>query len=374
MFGLFEWSFDGFEMGFIAAGYQSREFRIKGACWKICKPSMDGGRDGGRKRMKKSINEKDKEVYTRIYELPIEVLQRIFVLSGNHGLCEVNKFFYSVLRPNSFLLHEYIKERFYHDLNERLCGDKETAPCLWAVDEEIFKNSMFLHFLKGNQDLMKNVAHFGSTDQVEEMKDERARLFERNELSSAESLHLAAIKQDFPSRFYDWHEVYFENDLQEEKPIYNQFILGLSIHYEIKQPYYILENILHWFFMSGQQEYNVNHMFYAVNLVSHVSVLKNENSFDSVIPLIELLRGMYSQVTKRLFVLLLLDDDVNEDSFNRRRLRIAQKFVKKFYREEEQRRELFSEDILWDFLANVKEKSVMKFVIDNGGKPSFNVL
>lgn len=369
-------------MGFIAAGYRTKDFRSVGSSneeWVICRqPKVRRGSGRDEVRSGRHKRSKNRKRLIGIEDLPSELIQRIFVLSRNHQLCEVNKFFYACLRPTSFLLHRFIVENFYHDLNHEVGrnapGDakRKEIPVFNGLNGKVFENPVFVRFLKENHFLLRDVGHITHGEGLERLIKERETMFSNGDLINLSESHVAVTKQDYPPIFYEQVDLFFENDIQLKKPIYNQFILQLSGHYEIKEPYYLIEMSLQWFFSSTHQ-YNVNHLFHALNLISHVSVLQS-NDFDNVTPLIQFISGLYIEPKSNIYVLLLLDDYVDDGALSSRRLRVLAKFIKKFYKNVEERASILSQDALWHTLSEIKEKPVMKVIMDYGGQPSFNVV
>ncbi|CDO93804.1 unnamed protein product [Kluyveromyces dobzhanskii CBS 2104] len=367
-------------MGFIAAGYRTQDFKTVYSDrenWVICRRakirrSPDSDAKNLRKRHKGAIKA------VTIEDLPSELIQRIFVFCGNHELYEVSKFFYRCLKPTSFLLHRFILENFCQDLNLELARTDDTGtrlPVFYGLNGKVFENLTYVSFLNGNPRLVQDVGHIGHCDELNTLQEERLALFNEGGLAAVAGRHKELPKQDYPSIFYSEVEFFFQNDIQLQKPIYNQFILELSAHYEVKQPYYLMETLVHWFFHVNRGQYNVNHLFHALILITHISSSALSKSFDNNGPLIELINNLYlTPGGPELNALLLVDDYTDEEALHRRRIRVLNKFIKKFYKIEGTRATLLSHDILWEALVNVKDKHVIKLIMDYGGQPSFNVI
>lgn len=373
-------------MGFIAAGYCSRDFQdrfVEREKLQLCKRvgSWQHNSSATGKRRHKRHKAPHKHKPATITDLPSELIQRIFVFSGNYELYVVSKFFYMNLKPTSFLLHHYMLENFYHDLNENFSmadpdKDGEDVPCFHGLNGQIFDIPVFRSFLNENPHLLQDIGHIGHHDELEQVTKERQEMYAQGNLKGTSLMerHKEVQKQDYPAAFYADVELFFQNDIQLEKPIYNQFILELFAHYEIKQPYYLMENMIHWFFHVNNGEYNINHLFHAVILVTHISTVPS-SSLESNGPLIELMNELYlASAGQKLNILLLMSDHSDEEAINNRRIRIISKFISKFYKDQDARTKLLSQDILWNTLRNLKNESLMKLIMEYGGQPSFSVI
>lgn len=369
-------------MGFIAAGYRTKDFQSVYSDredWAICRRAKVRRSSNllSRSSRRKKCKVQDKPLTIR--DLPSELIQKIFVFSGNHELYEVNKFFYTCLKPTSFLLHRFILENFYHDLNRDLTSSKGNengpVPAFHGLNGKVFENSVYVSFLNDNPHLIQEIGHIGHHEELTALQEERLALFQEGDLTGLDARHKELQKQDYPSIFYSEVEFFFQNDIQLKKPVYNQLILELSVHYEVKQPYFLIETLMHWFFHTNQGQYNINHLFHAIILVTHISSVLPSKSLDNNGPLIELINNLYlTPAGQQLHELLLVDDYTDEEAFSRRRIRVLNKFINKFYKLEETRPLLLSQDVLWETLVDVKDKHVMKLIMEYGGQPSINVI
>ncbi|SCV02714.1 LAMI_0H02256g1_1 [Lachancea mirantina] len=275
--------------------------------------------------------------------LPVDILQHIFVLSGtNNAMPLVNKKFHAVLRANAYLARRYVLENY-----------------VWAVENqyvlatEAFDVPALMTFFVDNSEFLDLIDGVKSVDAIITTKDNSTKLL------------------DFPNAFYRHPELLFYNDITGKRVVYSQLLLKLNAFFEIEHPSSLCETVVHWFFWKNDLEnYNINHMFYAVKLVLHLSRLRN-STLDDVGPLTEFIINMYMDVTPRLLTLLLCEKLEDAHLISERKARIVDKFVRKFYRGDVSS---LSHDSLWRTVSEIKDFELIEVMVRHGGAPSFDVV
>lgn len=304
-------------MGYIVPGYSSRRLRyyketlVYYPCFK-------------RVRLLQGL---------RFESLPAEILQRVFVFSGNGKLAEVNKRFWEVLKPRKHLVEWFLGE-YYIEKNEG--GVK-------ILSEEVFKRRVLLKYMYDDGSILKEIR--GVTGRAQG---------DRNELL------------DFPSVLYNRPQIFFWHELEEKADIDNQFLVRLQDYYVLRQPEYLAERLMQWFFYKNQGEYKIEHLFQAVHLCLRLAGL-HDARFGCISPLVALLDHLYLGAVSDLSVLLLATPSTLDDC----RKCVVEKFAFDFYRNREN---LLCYDILWSRLYEIDDSGLIKGILKLGGRPSFNVV
>lgn len=365
-------------MGYVIAGYPTRRNKRQPVVEpKICygseQRSLQQAKTSVRQSKKRKVGLKR---HLTIQDLPLEIIQKIFVYAGSHNSMPLlNRFFHLCLRPTSFLINSYIWENFLWDLNESLRN--ETRARVHVLTSDVFDNRLLIDYLNRNHRFLNVVSNIVNTESLPTLLQERQDKFYKDELDSINESHLKVARHeqlgkpinDFPSSFYNHPNIFFHNDISQHPPVYNQFLLKLHAHFSIKEPILLCDRIFNWFFWQSHS-YNINHLFHAINLVLHISLLPNSR-LDNVDPLNHLLKNLYLEVSPDISNLLLLDGDEDDAQLNERKARIVEKFIRKFYKDSQN---CLSQDDLWQILSQTGERALMELVMRHGGRPGFSVV
>lgn len=362
-------------MGYVTSGYPSRPHkRLLPINQKVYYENLTPSDERDKIRLPRKKPRIAKKRLT-LNSLPQDIIQKIFIYSGkNNSLPFLNRFFYVSLRPNGILIEGYIWENYISDLNE-LLPENDFVPIL---DSNVFQNGILLKYLNENSSVLDSVFNVVKQDSIKALQRERLVLYEDGNLSDIRGSHILVNHdldsdkplQDFPHAFYNCPILFFHNDIREKPPVYNQFLLKLHSYFTVKQASWLCEMIVEWFFWKNDGEFGINHLFYALNLVLHLSDLST-HSFHNADVLISLIVNLYLEQPLNLQKLLLCEGFQDEKSILDRKARIIGKFIKKFYRD---MRSVLSNDNLWMILHQIKEPSLAEVITHYGGAPSFRVL
>ncbi|AET38253.1 uncharacterized protein Ecym_2532 [Eremothecium cymbalariae DBVPG len=309
----------------------------------------------------------------RFEDLPRELIQQIFVISGNRSLAVCSRFLYECLRPRASLIGSFLKANYMHDVNKEVPKTATTmATRIKLLDTDVFNTKVFLGFLNSHHNFLDGLGGLMQISAIYETQ--RAR---RVEFEQGGDVFLGVPKPvvneetgkpalDFPQPFYTHPYIYFCNNIEAKPPIYNQFLLKIHKYFAITQPEYLTDRILHWFFYESQDNYNVNHLLHAINLALHLSSL-SVPKFTRMDPMLTLVNHLFVENIPGITKLLL----ATNETLVSRKYRIVEKFIRKFYKGHE---ELLSDDTLWQLLNNTKDAELMKLVVSHGGKPRFNMI
>lgn len=363
-------------MGYVTAGYPSRPHK------RVKKQERRVYYDRKRLKVNEIDERRDLQLRDRLRGpaslqlLPTDVLERIFTLAGRENSMPVlNRFFQRCLRPTRYLVSRFILENYTQDLNSLLPCD---SPVLLVLLDVTFRNGTLLQFLNENPQFLDCVHDaVVSPDQADELSRERRVLLEQGRLEDINALHWQTEMhpesnkpmREFPAAFYQRPALFFENEISKRPVTYNQLLLRLQSSYAIQQPAWVCDLLIEWFFLENEN-FDINHLFHAVNLVLHLSV-NDRPRFEDVSPLTKLITYMYLDVTDHLLQLLLCENLEDVGLIRERKVKIVNKFIRKFYRGST---ELLSTDELWMTVHEVKDRRLVESISDYGGKPSFNVV
>lgn len=372
-------------MGYVTSGYASRlHKRVRKQPKKLYFERKLGKKEGSGRSGRSGIIQEEAPIRVvkpqlGLQNLPQDVLERIFVFAGlNNGMPLLNHFFYRCLRPTRFLVGRYLMENLTRDLNELVRVKHPTCPAVLALSDAVFQNSMFLRFLNENHEFLDNVHDVIIPFEVcDRITRERRELYEDGQLGDMGVIELPVERdplsdkpvQDFPPIFYAHPALFFQNDISVRPVIYNQLILRLHATYSIQQTSWVCDLLMQWFFLENDQ-FDINHLFWAVNLVLHLSVHKNAH-LEDIVPLAKLIHFLYLDAPARIPRLLLCEQVEDSEQIRRRKLKIIDKFIRKFYRNS---LELLSQDYLWTAIHESKDHQLAETIRLHGGKPSFNII
>lgn len=322
-------------MGYAIAGYPTRRRRGERHKVKLLNHGRDGGGDDENKRRKQAKRGYAGRV--SVGDLPVEVIQKIFTMSGNASMYELNKFFHLILVPSASLLSCMIWENYVWDPLEsgiELDEGRQVSGGNLLMIDSVFDVQAIWDYLTVNLEIVTLITRFipvvvlqdfmedGNSDRIVGWWNEDAPM-------------------DFPAVFYKRFEPF----------IYNRdFIRTLSRFFVLKDPYTYLKDLIRWFFTFGQDD-NEDMLFGSIELVLAVANVENGGIYSSE-PLESLL--------KVLFV----------ENKSVRSIQILHRFLSQFYSRENAQEHL-SDASLWRLLRSTSNMTVIDIVVNHGGQPHY---
>ncbi|CEP61972.1 uncharacterized protein LALA0_S04e04830g [Lachancea lanzarotensis] len=369
-------------MGYVKSGYATRpNKRAKKVREKVYYEHIGKRRNTGTTADRKKQGPKRSPL--RLQDLSQDVLERIFVFSGrNSPLPLLNRHFSKCLKPSQYLIEQYLSVNFVFDVNAALKASSGSSYRPWWVLAECALDvPLILQFLNASPSFLDFIDEIAAVEDVGATQQLRFEQFQNTLLQNLEtplkSLEVDPTTdkslRDLPAAVYKYPALFFENDILTKPVLYNQLLLRLHSEYAIQNPSLTADSILQWFFIDSAgvtPQLDINHLFFALNLVTHLSV-QNKRSFEDVNPLILFIDFLYISVTPRLLQLLLCEKLKDAHLISARKAKIVGKFIRKFYSNE---LGLLCEDDLWIKLNEIKDHALVEKVSGYGGKPSFNVV
>ncbi|AMD22568.1 HHL202Cp [Eremothecium sinecaudum] len=300
-------------------------------------------------------------------DLPPDIIELVFVYSGNKQLPTCNKLLYRVLKPQRHLVELFFRVNFVVDANALIptAANTRRVPILLV---EVFDRLLFIEHLNDKPSLLDEIVLIEAYCEVKRIQEAR----EKGETSSTASVEVERDEEtgrpvrDFPQAFYVHKHIYFWNQVDRQPPVYNQMLLKLNGHFVIRQVAYLVEQVIRWFFRENNENYDVYHLFHALSLILHLSVL-HDLQLDKVEPLVVLIDHLFFESISNLTTLLI----ATEETLLSRKYRIVEKFVHKFYCG---KNDLLSDDYLWLKLREANDNNLTKIILGQGGRPSFNAV
>lgn len=304
-------------MGYAIAGYPTRRRKGQRHRVKLLQHPQEDVRSIKKRRRK----------HGGLAELPVEIIQRIFVLSQNESLCLANKFFYTVLRPSGSLLGQMIWEKYIIDPSHYGLDLGESLIML----ETVFTSKIFTAYLEESAEILDHISRFIPVQVWQEFEADA----DGNKI-------LSWWEQDAPM---DYPTVLRERfELLLDHP---NLIRLLSQYFILKDPYNLLRDFIHWFFNSGYSE----GFYEAIELVLEVANVESCKIYSSE-PLEALLQV--------LFV----------DQKSAQPLHVFRTFLNKFYASENAQEHL-SDPSLWQLLRSMANVQVIDIIVGYGGQPHY---
>ncbi|SCU95383.1 LANO_0E10198g1_1 [Lachancea nothofagi CBS 11611] len=370
-------------MGYVTSGYATRpNKRAKKVLRKVYYERVNKAVKVSRTALERHPG-RNEERHMKLVDLPQDVLERIFVFSGrNNALPILNRRFHRCLKPTRFLINCFLRSNYISDVNGAI-HDLPDSPCSsWIVlAESVFRNRTFLQYLEANPSILDSVDEVTNVESLAQAQQQRLEEFSQGQLQDPRTPltpfdldpQTGKPLRDYPPAIYDWPAIFFRNDITVVPPVYNELLLCLHSFYAVQHPSLVAESAMQWFFKQNEERVphlDINHLFYAVNFILHISV-QEMRSFTDPHPLIQFVTHIYVTITPWLSRLLLCEKLEAADLISARKAKIVKKFIRKFYRDCP---ETLSHDDLWLLLNKVKDRRLLETVTEYGGKPSFNVV
>lgn len=282
-----------------------------------------------------------------LQDLPIEVIQHIFILSkGEPSMFTLNRFFYSCLRPSFSLLSKIMWEKYLFDpLKFGVNNIKANSGNI--VIPTLFEHDTFFQLLLNHHHiLLKEISHFLPSKYYQDMQN--------GEFDTSKELDLCSMsmenteKEDFPKIFYKNTRIFLTH---------RECVKSIGNHFILKKPYDVISPFIEWFFQGIEKQgantsskFTVNFLFESIDLILCVSesVTKKLTSIEPLSTMIFLLYFTYVDVVKTL----------NFERFfqNTSRLQFIEKFILKYYYDPSLvENELLSDTNIWDLLRRVSD-------------------
>ncbi|SCV03270.1 LAME_0H09076g1_1 [Lachancea meyersii CBS 8951] len=371
-------------MGYVKSGYATRpNKRAKKVREKVYYEHIRKHRHKELKSAERQANALAKKRPVRLQDLPQDVLERIFVFSGrNSPLPLLNRHFSQCLQPTPFLIEQYLRANFVSDANAALKTRLGDTYWPWYVLADCaLENPMFLRYLNATPSFLNPVDEIAPVEAEDQTQQLRLQQYNEGTLKELATPLLplefdpATNKplRDFPASVYEWPAIFFDNDISAKPVVYNQLLLRLHFDYAIQHPSWVAESIMHWFFLDSHgaaPRLDVNHLFFALNLIIHISV-QGKRSFADSHPLAVFIDFLYVSVTPHLLQLLLCEKLDDAQLISARKAKMVSKFIRKFCSHDFG---LLCEDELWVSLNAIKDHALVETITKYGGKPSFNVV
>lgn len=319
-------------MGYAIAGYAVRRRRGQRQKVKLLKESNDEGT--GSKKRKGEVQRKEK---FGMSDLPIEIMQIMFMMSGNGAMYELNRYFHRILVPSSSLVCGMIREKYIWDPLEYGIDlrEEESDGKVLLMVENVFSVRAIWDYLQNDFEILKAVSRFIPTEVYEEFmqKGDSAKVVEwwRQE-----------TPQDFPGIFYRNFEPF----------VYNRgFIRALSKFFILEDPYMHLKEFIYWFYDNEHRNDDEGTFFEAVELILDVARVKDG--------------GIYSsEPLEALLHVLFVENRTNKP------IQIFTKFLDLFYSRENANEHL-SDPSLWSLLRSTSNMTVIDIIVNHGGQPHY---
>ncbi|GAV55023.1 hypothetical protein ZYGR_0AS03460 [Zygosaccharomyces rouxii] len=326
-------------MGYAIAGYPTRRRRGQRHKVKLLKHGHE--EKLGSKRRKRD----DGNASFGLGELPIEIIQRIFIMSGNAAMYQLNKFFHAILAPSTSLLSGMVWENYVWDplqygieLNEEQEEEEEgrNGHKVLLMLETVFNVSVIWSYLAADMETFDSISRFIPIDVYQEFMSE-------GDSGKVVQWWGQDAPMDFPRMFYRNFEPF----------VYNRdFIRGLSRFFTLKDPYMHLKELIPWFYDSIFDDDDDDDIFFeTVELVLEVAKVEEG--------------GIYSsEPLEALLYVLFVQNKSN------RPVQTFTKFLNLFYSRENAQEHL-SDPSLWQLLRSTSNMTVIDIVVNHGGQPHY---
>ncbi|CAR28616.1 ZYRO0F08096p [Zygosaccharomyces rouxii] len=327
-------------MGYAIAGYPTRKRRGHRHKVKLLKHGKED------KLTNKRRKRDDGKVSIGMSELPVEIIQRIFIMSGNAAMYELNKFYHTILVPSTSLLSSMVWENYVWDplqygieLNEEDDDDnRHDGQKVLLMLETVFNVNAFWNYLTANMEILDSISRFIPTAVYQDFMSEGdsgkvVQWWEQDGL------------MDFPQVFYANFELF----------VYNRnFIRSLSRFFILKDPYIHLNELIHWFYdrNNNDDDDDDDELFFeTVGLVLEIAKVEDGGIYSSE-PLESLLDVLFVQ------------------NKSNKPIQTFTKFLNLFYSRENAQEHL-SDPSLWRLLRSTSNMTVIDIVVNHGGQPHY---
>lgn len=354
-------------MGYALTGHPIRTHkRRKQNTYCRCEDyEKETSRKSGRRRQTKRNRTSEEDVTVSrlkrpqsLQDLPVEVLQRIFVLSRDMtAMPSLNRYFLYHLKLSTYLLSEFLWEFYTFDYKSVGLGDDIDCPegRVFLVDS-VFDDATFYDFLRDHYDeLSEHIQGYIPKHYVKERLDEEEKDLIVTVANGDESY-------DFPERFYsDFQEFFLQCDM----------MIHLSGFFSFERPYEAIEGFFQWLFrvLPGYIE-----CYHQINeIISHImimAVVDEADRIESVDPLITLITELFdSQQPKALQLFLdeLFDDDTSDT-----RIKLLESVLGRWYMVGEGR-QCLSSPFLWTELRRISDMDLIETIEKFGGEPQYDM-
>lgn len=310
-------------------------------------------------KKQKKLSGKNKKVnflekHANIQDLPVEVIQRIFVLSeGNSSMITLSKFFNACLRPTDYLISQVFWEKYTFD--PHLYGLKDYIALSGKIIlPTLFNNDMFFNFFISNYNcLLNEISQFINQNIVDQFVDG-----EIDVEQSYDFTKLITNDVDFPTIFYNNFSIYFTHP---------DVILELNRYFTIMDPWNLITSVIEWFFTSENQTNHYTKLSIALDLILEVSNTES-TKIDSPLPLCTLLQYLYDQnIATILLPTLFGSSDISHS-----RREFIEEFISNFYASPEVVPHL-SDPALWKLLQEISDMQLIDLVIRFGGEAQYSL-
>ncbi|SJM86263.1 uncharacterized protein ZBIST_2761 [Zygosaccharomyces bailii] len=309
-------------MGYAIAGYPTRRRKGQRHHVKLLQHPQEESQKAKKRRRK----------HGGLAELPIEIIQRIFVLSQNESLCLANKFFHAVLRPSASLLGQMVWEKYI--INPSHYG-VDLGGSLIMLDT-VFTSRAFIAYLTENMQVLDCITRFIPLQVWQE--------FQSNDDDNAiTSWWEQDAPMDYPAVFHARFEPYLDQA---------QLVKRLSRFFLLKDPYNILKDLIYWFFMEEPvSQERLERLYEAVELVLEVANIESCKIYSS-------------EPLETLLHVLFVEHKTSQP------LLVFRTFLDKFYTGENAQEHL-SDPSLWRLLRSTSNMQVIDTIVSYGGQPHY---
>lgn len=330
-------------MGYAIAGYPTKKRRGQRHKVKLLKHGND------EELSNKKRKHDNQSVSFGISELPIEIIQRIFVMSGNAAMYQLNRFFHVSLTPSTSLLSSMVWENYVWDplqygieLDEEgrdEDGSRSNHRVLLML-ENVFSMNAIWNYLTANVEILDSISRFVPVNVYQDFMSE-------GDGGIVVRWWGQDAPMDFPRVFYTHFEPFFYN---------KDFVKSLSRFFILKDPYVLLRDLIHWFYEdNGGNNDNASdfdeQFFETIELVLEVANVEEGGIYSSE-PLEALLYVLFVQ---------------NKSSSP---MQTFTKFLNLFYSGENAHEHL-SDPSLWRLLRSTSNMAVIDTVVNHGGQPHY---
>lgn len=339
-------------MGYAIAGYRTRRLRHRKE--RNATPlflANEGDHEIRAKSFKREKRVKRSHI-RNLQDFPIEIIQRIFVLSSNtESMPVLNRYFHYALRPSFLLLFGIMWEKYSFSPAQENIMSSGIPVSQSLITDDIFNSSLFFQFLMTNYKvIMKNVTGFMPVNLYQEFTS-----------NGNPALILQWMKEahttEYPEIFYRRMDIYFNNQ---------DFVLYLKKFFILHRPYFIIDSLITWF-LHAEVEITLEQFFQAVRFILEISG-SQANQILSPVPLITLIENLYDEKTFSQI-------ECRKHNFTERfsRADIVRLFVENFHSEEDSTAQL-SDPALWEALRQISDVRIIDLIVNHGGDPLYNIL
>ncbi|QLG71803.1 hypothetical protein HG535_0C01520 [Zygotorulaspora mrakii] len=291
-----------------------------------------------------------------IQDLPLEVIQRIFVLSLNmRSLPFVNKYLYYTLRPSPSLLHQLTWEKYSLDPLPQCIITNKIPDGQRLLIDDIFLNETFLEFLARHYEgLLSKVYCFIPQAVHHKFLEERNSDIIIRWLGAEHVMY-------YPGVFSQNMELFFTK---------KDFIFYLRRFFTLSDPYFTIKALIQWF-LREQLEYNFEGFFSTVEFILDLQEQPSRELL-SPIPLISLLECLHGPNNFDKLVSKLLESR-NPLSKTFTRVSCVKLFIEKFHSDVDSKKEL-SDPLVWKTLGAISDVQIIDLIIESGGNPQYDMI